>query len=81
MCVSISTFASLVAIPKGITSSEIGLKLCSITARIKKHQLITKKKKRKHDKKVLLAKSKLNIIEVLISTALNDSFIRHDEFT
>ena len=62
-------------------SSEIGLKLCSITAGIKKHKLIIKKKKRKHNKKVLLAKSKLNIIEVLISKALIDSFIRHDEFT
>ena len=62
-------------------SSEIGLKLCSITARIKKHKLIIKKKRRKHNKKVLLAKSKLNIIEVLISKALIDSFIRHDEFT
>ena len=62
-------------------SSEIGLKLCSLTARIKKHKLIIKKKKRKHNKKVLFAKSKLNIIEVLISKALIDSFIRHDEFT
>ena len=39
-----------------------------------------KKKKKKHDKIVLLAKSKLNSIEVLISKALIDSVISHDEF-
>ena len=37
-------------------------------------------KKKKHDKIVLLAKSKLNVIEVLISNALIDSVIRNDEF-
>ena len=36
-CVSISAFASLVGIPIGITSSTIGLNICAITARIKKH--------------------------------------------
>ena len=39
-----------------------------------------KKKKKKHDKIVLLAKSKLNSIEILISKALIDSNISHDEF-
>ena len=41
---------------------------------------IIKKKKKKHDKIVLLAKFKLNSIEVLISKALIDSNISHDEF-
>ena len=44
-CVSISAFASLVGIPIGITSSAIGLKICTITALIKKHKSIIKKKK------------------------------------
>ena len=39
-----------------------------------------RKRKKKHDKIVLLAKTKLNIIEVLISKALIDSSISHDEF-
>ena len=39
-----------------------------------------KKNKKKHDKLILLAKSKLNYIEVLISKALTDSNISHDEF-
>ena len=49
-CVSISVFASLVGIPTGITSSAIGLKICAITAGIKKYKSIIKKKKKKHDK-------------------------------
>ena len=79
-CISISAFASLLGIPIGITSSAIGLKICAITAGIKKYKSIIKKKKKKHDKIVLLAKSKLNSIEVLISKALIDSNISHDEF-
>ena len=79
-CISISAFASLVGIPIGNTSSAIGLKICEIAAGIKKYESIIKKKKKKHDKIVLLAKSKLNSIEVLISKALIDSVISHDEF-
>ena len=71
--VSISVFASLVGIPIGITSSAIGLKIFVITAAIKKYKLKIKKKKKKPDKTVLLAKSKLNRIEFLISKALIDS--------
>ena len=71
--VSFSVFASLVGIPIGITSSAIGLKIFVITAAIKKYKLIIKKKKKKPDKTVLLAKSKLNRIEFLISKALIDS--------
>ena len=79
-CVSISAFASLVGIPIGITSSAIRLKICAVNAGIKKCKSIIKKKKKKHDKIVLLAKSKLNEIEVLIAKALIDSVISHDEF-
>ena len=41
---------------------------------------IIRKKKKNHDKIVMLTKSKLNRIEVLISKALNDWNIIHDEF-
>ena len=78
--VSVSVFHSLVGIPKGIASSITGLKTCVITAGIKNHKSIIKKKKKKHDKIVLLAKSKLNSTEVLISNVLIDSNISHDEF-
>ena len=78
--ISISASSFLLGIPIGITSSAIGLKICAIAAGIKKYKSIIKKKKKKHDKIVLLAKSKLNSIEVLISKALIDSIISHDEF-
>ena len=79
-CVSISAFDSLVGICVGIRSSAIGLKFCAITAAIKKYKPIIKKKKKKHNKVVLLAKSKLNSVEVLIYKFLIDSVISHDEF-
>ena len=81
-CVSISGFDSLVGTSVGITSSAVGLKNCGITAGFKKYnkyKLIIKKKKKKHDEIVLLAKSKLNTIEVLISQASIDSNISHDK--
>ena len=77
--VSLSAFAVLVGIPVGITSSAIGLKICTITAGIKKYESVFKNKK-KHDKIVWLAKSKFDTIEVLISSALIDSYINHKKF-
>ena len=64
-------------VPLGITSSWIGLKICAITAGIKKYKSMIKKKKKKYDKIALLAKSKLNSIGVLTSKALVDSVIGH----
>ena len=77
--VSISAYVSLVGIPVGIASSVVGLKICVKTTGIKKYKSIIKKKKKKHDKIVLLAKSKVNNIEVLISKGLIDSNNSHDE--
>ena len=79
-CVSISSFASSVGIPIGITSSAIGLKICAIAASIQNYKSITVKKKKIQGKIVLLGKSKLNSIEVLISKALMNSVISHGEF-
>ena len=64
----------------GITSPAIGLNVCAITAGMINYKSIIKKKKNKLDKIVLLAKSKLNSIEVLISKALIDPNFSHDEF-
>ena len=71
-------FASLLGIPKGIRSSEIGVKIRPIAAGIKRYRSIIKKNKNKHDEIVLLAKFKLNIIEVFM--ALIDSNISNDKF-
>ena len=58
----------------------MGLKVCAVNAKIKKHNSIIKKKKKKQDKMVLLAKTKLNSAAVLISKALVDTYISHEEF-
>ena len=42
---------------------------------------ITRKKKKKHNKTIALARSKLIIIENLISQALIDFAITHEEFS
>ena len=76
-CISISTFASLISISIGIRSSAIGLKICAIAAGIKKCKWMIKKRKKKHNKIVLLAKSKLCSIEVLNFKALIDSVISY----
>ena len=72
--------AFLVGIPIGNTNSAIGFKICAITVGIKKYKLIVKKKKKKHEKIGLLAKSKWNSVEVLISKILIDPNIIHNEF-
>ena len=79
-CVLTSAFASLVGVPVGFTSSAVGMKICAITTRIKKYESIIKKKKKKHDKILLLVKAKFGNIEVLLSKALINSNISHDEF-
>ena len=79
-CVSISAFALLVGVPVRIANSAVGIKICVITAGIKKYKPIIKKKKKKHDKKVLLGKAKLDTINVLISKTLTDSYISHGNF-
>ena len=76
-CVSISAFSCLVGIPIGITSSAIGLKVCLITTGIKKYKSINKTNKKKHNKIILLAKSKWSNIEVLISKVLIHSNISY----
>ena len=77
--ISISAFASLLDIPIGITSSAIGIKISAIAAGIKKYKSIIKKKKKKHDK-ILLLEIKIKYIKVLISKALIDWNISHDVF-
>ena len=74
-CISISAFDSLFGIPVGITSSAVRL-----IAVIKKYKSIIKKNKKQHYKIVLLAKAKLNSVEVSISKDLIDPNISHDEF-
>ena len=42
---------------------------------------LTKKRKKKLNKTIVLAKNKLNTLDTLLSSALNDSKISHEEFS
>ena len=44
-----------------IASSAVEIKICAITAGIKKYKRILKKKKKKHDKRVFLGKDQLKL--------------------
>ena len=77
---SIASYASVVGIPAGIASSSLTL-IFTIGTGISKSLLkVTKKSKKKH-KIITLAKNKLNTIDTLLSSALNDSEISHEKFT
>ena len=77
----IASYATIVGIPVGITGASLTL-IFTITSGVVKTLLnITRKKKKKHNKITTLARSKLNIIENLISQALVDFEITHEEFS
>ena len=77
---SIASHATVVGIPVRIAGAFLTLIFTVTTGVIKKLLNITRKKKKKHNKIIALARSKLNIVENLISQALIDFEITHEEF-
>ena len=78
---SIASYASAVGTPAGIAGSSLTL-IFTIGTGINKSLLkVTKKRKKKHNKIIALAKNKLNTIDALLSSALNNSEISHEEFS
>ena len=78
--VSIIWLTSVVGAPVGIASARFTLIFWITTGIVKKLLSITRNKKKKHDKILISAKSKLNGIEILVSQALIDLEISHEEF-
>ena len=78
---SIASYATVVGIPAGITGASLTLIFTVTTGVVKTLLNITRKKKKKHNKIIALARSKLNIIENLISQALIDFEITYEEFS
>ena len=78
--VSIISFTSIIGAPVGIASASFTLIFSLTTGIVKKLLNITRKKKKKHDKILMLAKSKFNSIDTLISQTLIDMDISHEEF-
>ena len=78
--VSICLFMSVVGAPVGIASAGFTL-IFSLTREIVKKLLsTTRNKTKKHDKILMLVKSKLSSVETLISQALIDMGISHEEY-
>ena len=78
---SIAPYTSVVGTPAGIAGSSLTLIFTTGTGISKSLLKLTKKRKKKHNKIIVLAKNKLNMIDTLLSSALNDSEISHEEFT
>ena len=78
--ISIISFVSVTGVPAGIATASFTLAFSLATGIIKKVLEITRNKKKRHNKIVMLAKSKLNSIETLISQALIYLEISHEEF-
>ena len=77
---SIVSHATTVGIPAGITGASLTLIFIIGTGISKSLLKVTKKRTKKHNKIISLAKSKLNTIDTLLSGALNDPKISHEEF-
>ena len=78
--VSIASCATVIEVPIGITSASLTLAFSLCTGLTKKLLKATRNKKKKHNKIVMLARSKLNSIESKISEALINNQINHEDF-
>ena len=77
---SIASRAIVIGIPVGIAGASLTFLFTTSTGVNKSLLRVTKKEKR-NNKIIALAKSKLNMIDTLLSSPLNDSKISHEEFT
>ena len=78
--ISIASFATVNGAPVGIMSASCSLTISITTGFVKKFLKTIRNKKKKHNKIVMLARSKLNSIESKISKALMDNEISHEDF-
>ena len=78
--ISIASFATVIGAPVGMMSASCSLAFSITTGFVKKFLKTTRNKKKKHNKIVMLARSKLNSIESKISEALINNKISHESF-
>ena len=80
--VSIPSFATAIGAPIGITSASLSLAFSLCTGLVKTLLKAARNKKKKHNKIIMLARSKLNSIEIKISEALigNQDLINNQDF-
>ena len=78
--ISIASFATVIGAPAGIIGASCGLTFSITSGFVKKFLKTIRNKKKKHNKIVMLARSKLNSIESKISKAMMDNEISHEDF-
>ena len=78
--ISIASFASVIGVPAGIIGASCGFTFSITSGFVKRFLKTIRNKKKKHNKIVMLARSKLNSIESKISKALMDNEISHEDF-
>ena len=76
--ISIASFATAIGAPVGIMSASCSLAFSITTGFVKKFLKTIRNKKKKHNKIVMLARSKLNSIASKISEALINNEISHE---
>ena len=78
--ISIASFATVIGAPAGIIGASCGFTFSITSGFVKKFLKTIRNKKKKHNKIIMLARSKLNSIESKISKALVDNEISHEDF-
>ena len=78
--ISIASFPSVIGKPAGIVGASCGLTFSITSGFVKNFLKIIRNKEKKHNKIVMLARSKLNSIESKMSKALMDNEISHEDF-
>ena len=78
--ISIASFATVIGAPAGIIGASCGFTFSITSGFVKKFLKTIRNKKKKHNKIVILARSKLNSIESKISEALIDNEVNHEDF-
>ena len=76
--ISIASFATVIRTPVGIASASLSLAFSLSTG--KKLLKTTRNKKKKHNKIIMSARSKLNSIESKVFEAIINSEISHEKF-
>ena len=78
--ISIASFANIIEVPAGIIGGSCSFTFLITSRFVKKFLKTIRNQKKKHNKIVMLARSKLDSIENKISKALSDNKISHAEF-
>ena len=78
--ISIASFATVIEAPVGIMSASCSLAFSITTGFLKTFLKITRNKRKKHNKIVILARSKLNSTESKISQASINNETSHEYF-